>query len=105
MCANTLRNIDLVGKNYTSKNDLLVIQDQMVSILAQNWLLQERLAKTQTKCTLPGPPNEDSMDEDTSVSTHGGALNMRENDKAESIGSASDQGYLGLICPVDASME
>jgi hypothetical protein len=45
------------------------------------------------------------MDEDTSVSTHGGALNMRENDKAESIGSASDQGYLGLICPVDASME
>jgi hypothetical protein len=30
---------------------------------------------------------------------------MREQDEDESIGSASDQGYLGVSCPVDASME
>jgi hypothetical protein len=30
---------------------------------------------------------------------------MREQDKAESLDSASDQGYLGLMCPVESSME
>jgi hypothetical protein len=36
MQTKALRNIDLVDKNYAHKNDLLVIQDQMASILAQN---------------------------------------------------------------------
>jgi hypothetical protein len=30
---------------------------------------------------------------------------MREQGGAESLGSASDQGYLGLVCPVVSSME
>jgi hypothetical protein len=45
------------------------------------------------------------MDDDTPVSIRRGSLNMREQDEAESLGSASNQGYLGLICPVDLSME
>ncbi len=36
MRAKALRNIDLMDKNYALKNDLLVIQDQMASILAQD---------------------------------------------------------------------
>jgi hypothetical protein len=36
MLAKTLRNIDLVDKNYALDIDLAVIQDQMASILAQN---------------------------------------------------------------------
>jgi hypothetical protein len=36
MCAKALRNINLVDKNYALKNDLVVIQDQMAPILAQN---------------------------------------------------------------------
>jgi hypothetical protein len=30
---------------------------------------------------------------------------MREQDETESLGNASDQGYLGLICLADSSME
>jgi hypothetical protein len=105
MQAKALRNINLVDKNYSHKNDLLVIQDQMASILAQNRLLQEQLAVTQINCALPVPPNEDSMDDNTPVSICGGSLNMREQGEAQSLGSASDQGYLGLIFPVNSSME
>jgi hypothetical protein len=105
MQAKALRNINLVDKNYAHKNDLLVIQDQMASILAQNRLLQEQLAATQIDCALPVPPNEDSMDDNTPVSICGGSLNMREWGEAQSLGSASNQGYLGLICLVDSSME
>ncbi len=67
--------------------------------------MQEQLAMTQIDCAQLVPPNEDSMDDNTPVSICGGSLNMREQDEAESLGSASDQGYLGLICPVDSSME
>ncbi len=30
---------------------------------------------------------------------------MREQDEAESLGNVSNQGYLGLICQVNSSME
>jgi hypothetical protein len=107
MRTKALRKIDLVDMNYSLKNDLAVIQDQMASILAQNQLLQEQLSttQTQTNCALLVPPKEDSMDDDEPVPIRGGSINLREQDGAESLGSASDHGYLGLICPVDSSME
>jgi hypothetical protein len=107
MHAKALRNINLVDKNYALKNDLAVIQDQMASILAQNQLLQEQLSttQTQTNCTLPVPPNEDRMDDNAPAPIRGGSINMREQDGAESLGSALDHGYLGLVCPVNSSME
>jgi hypothetical protein len=107
MCAKALRNIDLVDKNYTLQNDLAVIQDQMASILAQDQLLQEQLSmtQTQTNCALPASPNEDRMDDDAPVPIRRESINMKEQDGAESLGSAPDHGYLGLVCPVDSSME
>jgi hypothetical protein len=107
MHAKTLRNIDLVDKNYALENDLPVIQDQIASILAQNQLLQEQLSttQTQTNCTLSGPPDEDRMDDNAPVPICKGSLNTREQDGAEYLGSASDQGYLGLVRLVDSSME
>ncbi len=107
LCIKALRKIDLVDKNYALKNDLVVIQDQMASILTQNQILQEQLSTTQiqTKCALLVPPNEDRMDDNAPVPICGGSLNMREQDGAESLGSVSNQGYLGLVRLVDSSME
>jgi hypothetical protein len=90
MHAKALRNIDLVNKNFALENDLAVIQDQMASILAQNRLLQEQLSTTQINCALPVPPNEDKMDDNAPVPICRGSLNMREQDGAEFLGSASN---------------
>jgi hypothetical protein len=78
MRAKFLQNINLVDKNYALENDLAVIKGQMVSILAQNQLLQEQLSttQTQTNCALPVPPNEGRMDDDAPVPIHGAWLGI-----------------------------
>jgi hypothetical protein len=45
------------------------------------------------------------MDDDAQVPICIGSINMREKDGAKSLGSASDQGYLRLVCLVDSGME
>jgi hypothetical protein len=74
----TLKNIELVDKNYHLENDLHQMQGKMASILAQNQLLQEQfLAFNQgpSHSAFPMAPNNEASDkEDVPMSIRGGGV-------------------------------
>jgi hypothetical protein len=73
-----LKNIELEDKNYHLENDLHETQGKMVSILAQNQLLQEQLLAFNQGPSPPvfpmAPNNEASDKEDVPMSIHGGGV-------------------------------
>jgi hypothetical protein len=88
-------------KNYTLENDLLDTQEQMAAPLAQNLLLQEQLSRARLGGAVLGMHHGDGMDNDAPATIHKGGC----EDGAGSLGSESNQGYVGVISVPDAHIE